>query len=165
MPVYVKWNDGSWFVSIWYSWLYSMFKKCTWWEILPFWNNSWVGRSRLFYSFKYWVVLGVYLECMFLTGVNDDVLVNCFSMDKKMYDTKKRARKYWVTYLPQMNQNQFFGDGNGSIGALLGSHSLWKCAITHTRRTGCSCGEIGLRGSLKRHKRQVDTYIDTSAPY
>ena len=37
--------------------------------------------------------VGLYLECIFPTEVNEEGLVNCFSIAKKTYNTKKRAGK------------------------------------------------------------------------
>ena len=97
--------------------------------------------------------VGLYLEHMFPTEVNDEGLVNCFSIAKKTYNTKKRAGKILSDIFTSDDFESNFGDGNGSIWALLGSHSLRKCAATHARRSGCSCNEIDLRGRWKHLKR------------
>ena len=109
--------------------------------------------------------IGIYLEYMFPTEMNDEGLVNCFSIAKKSYNTKKRAGKILSDIFTSDDFNTNFGDGRTSIGAVLGSHSLRKCAATHARRNGCSRDEIDLRGRWKHLKRQVDTYLDTTVPY
>ena len=109
--------------------------------------------------------VGVYLEHMFPTEMNDEGLVTCFSIAKKSYNTKKRAGKILSEIFTSDDFETSFGDGRTSVGNVLGSHSLRKCAATHARRNGCSRDEIDLRGRWKHLKRQVDTYLDTSVPY
>ena len=109
--------------------------------------------------------VGIYLEHLFPTDRNDEGLINCFSVAKKSYNTKKRAGKILSDIFTSDHFETNFGDGRTSIGAVLGSHSLRKCAATHARRNGCSRDEIDLRGRWKHLKRQVDTYLDTSVPY
>ena len=108
---------------------------------------------------------GLYLESLFPTDVDDEGLVNCFSIARKTCNTKKRVGKILSDIFTSDDFESNFGDGRSSIGALLGSHSLRKCAATHTRRNGCSHDEIDLRGRWKHLKRQVDMYVDTSVPY
>ena len=109
--------------------------------------------------------VGIYLEHLFPTDKNDEGLINCFSVAKKSYNTKKRAGKILSDIFTSDHFETNFGDGRNFIGAVLGSHSLRKCAATHARRNGYSCDEIDLRGRWKHLKRQVDTYLDTSVPY
>jgi len=89
--------------------------------------------------------VGLYLESLFPTEMNDEGLVNCFSIARKTYNTKKRAGKILSDIFTSDDFESNFGDGRSSIGALLGSHSLRKCAATHVRRNGCSRDEIDLR--------------------
>ena len=111
--------------------------------------------------------VGIYLEhiYMFPTEMNDEGLVNCFSIVKKLYITKKRAGKILSDIFASDDFETNFRDGRTSIGTVVGPHSLCKCAATHARINGCSRDEIDLRGRWKHLKRQVDTHLDTSVPY
>ena len=109
--------------------------------------------------------VGIYLKHMFPTEMNDEGLVNCFSIAKKSYNAKKQARKILSDIFTSDDFESNFGDERTSIGTVLGSHSLRKCEATHARYNGCSHDEIDLRDRYKHLKRQVDTYLDTSVGY
>ena len=68
--------------------------------------------------------VGLYLGCRFPIEVNDQRLVSCFSIPKKMYTTKKRAGKVLSDIFTSDEFESNFGDRHGSIGVLLDSHSL-----------------------------------------
>ena len=103
--------------------------------------------------------IGLYLECLFPTDVNDEGLVNCFSIARKTYNTKKRAGKILSDIFTSDDFESNFGDGRSSIGALLGSHSLKKCAATRARINGYSRDKIDLRGRWKHLRRHIGVAI------
>ncbi len=78
----------------------------------------------------------LYLESLFPIDVYGDGLVNCFSIPKKTYNTKKRAGQILSDIFTSDDFESNFGDGRSPIGSLLGLHSLRKCAATHARRNG-----------------------------
>ena len=112
--------------------------------------------------------VGLYLENIFPTEVNDEGLVNCFACAGNALNTKKRVSRILKDLFRSEEFKNRFCDGT-DLGSLLeewlGSHSFRKCAATHARRNGCSRDEIDLRGRWKHQKRQVDTYVDTTVPY
>ena len=51
------------------------------------------------------------------------------------------------------------------IDGIVGSHSIWKRALIHTRRSGCNRDNLNVRGGWERFKQMVDTYLDSDISY
>ena len=62
-------------------------------------------------------------------------------------------------------ESEEFGIMIDFIDGIVGSHSIWKRALIHTRRSGCNRDNLNVRGGWERFKQMVDTYLDSDISY
>ena len=75
--------------------------------------------------------------------------------------TKQRVSRY----LKKVFMSEEFEAVIETMMDIVGSHSIQKFASMHARRSGCSRGNLNVRGRWKRFKQMVDTYMDPGIPF
>ena len=110
--------------------------------------------------------LGIYLEHMYPTGLNEDGELNYFSISSIPSTSKDRSsRLLREVFESEEFKHIFVNEALTNLDLILGSHSLRKSATTHAHRNVCSRDDIDLRGRWKKRKRQVDTSIDMAISF
>ena len=106
-----------------------------------------------------------FLELYYPTEMNENGELNCFgAINKSANGIKQRVSKFLKSKV--FMDKEFTGvTAEGVKVEIVGTYSIRKFALTYARRSGCTRGDINVRGRWKRFKQMVDIYIDPDIPY
>ena len=122
-----------------------------------------LGSSN--YNFCTHLSLATFLELYYPTEMNENGELNCFgAINKSANGIKQRVSKFLKSKV--FMDKEFTGvTAEGVKVEIVGTYSIRKFALTYARRSGCTRGDINVRGRWKRFKQMVDIYIDPDIPY
>ena len=118
-------------------------------------------------AFCVFASLSLWMEVNFRTNPNALLSPYLFSFcdDNSIPSGGQKSKETAHNMFNKVFKMEEFIGSDAAADNMLGSHSIWKFAATHARRSGCSKDNKDIRGRWKSKTRVSDVYEDTELPF